>query len=52
MKKNKVILSISLAAALLFAAACSANSTTSPSSSLKVQRVHPLRKVQLPVVLI
>ena len=33
MKKNKVILSISLAAALLFAAGCSANSTTSPSSS-------------------
>ena len=32
MKKNKVILSISLAAALLFAG-CSANSTTSPSSS-------------------
>lgn len=32
MKKNKVILSISLAAALLFAG-CSAKSTTSPSSS-------------------
>ena len=32
MKKNKVILSISLAAALLFAG-CSANSTNSPSSS-------------------
>ena len=33
MKKNKVILSISLAAALLFAAGCSANNTTSSSSS-------------------
>ncbi|MEN2287318.1 peptidylprolyl isomerase, partial [Enterococcus lactis] len=33
MKNNKVIFSISLAAALLFAPGCWANSTTCPSSS-------------------
>ncbi len=49
MKKNKVILSISLAAALLFAAGCSANNTTSSSSSTESSKVHLLRKARLPV---